>query len=88
MLDRTTIRANRFYWVQKRDSKKNEGPSIAFTYGELPSLGIRVLSEESYPSPSNYDFLADCDMEKLFETQFHGLPIDEILNPAAIGSAK
>ena len=80
MLDRTTIRPDRFYWVKKR--KSNEGPTIAFLYGEIPSLSIRVLSDESYPICCSYDFLADADMDALFRSAFHGLTIEALTESA------
>ena len=77
MLDRSTIRPNRHYWVKRRES--TDLAVIAFVSGELPSLNIKPLDRHSYPSCDQYDFIADADMEKLFESQFHGLTIDELI---------
>lgn len=77
MLDRSTIRPNNLYWVKRR--KCDDKPTLAFVSGELPSLSIKPLDPQSYPSCSDYDFLGAADVDKMFDATFHGLTVGDLV---------
>ncbi len=86
MLDRSAIRPNRHYWIKRRES--TDIPTIAFIDGELPSLNIKPLDNRKYPSCSDYDFLAEANLDELFNATFHGLSLGDLLTPLPTETSK
>lgn len=76
MLERESLRANKLYWVQKRNSK--DLPTVALLHGELPSLSIKTLDDEYLPCCSKYDFLSEAKYDELWNATFKGTTLDEL----------
>ncbi len=83
MLDRESLRPDRLYWVIKRNARESDKPTVARLTGELPSLTINVLEDALYPSPRDYDFIAEAKYGELWDATFKGTTFEELTAVAA-----